>query len=321
MKLKYLYELKNKKNLLAFSAGVDSSALFFLLMENDIDFDIALVNYQTREQSDVEMEYAKALAKQYGKKIYTLVCKLDVSNFEKKARDTRYGFFGNIIAKHGYGNLLLAHQLDDRFEWLMMQVCKGAGVCELVGFKGREQRDGYVLLRPLIDVTRQEILMYLKSNDLPYFVDKSNEDVKYKRNEFRKLCKPLVSKYSSGIRKSLNYLRVDGDFLDGKFYKIIDELFIYELKDDLINMRLIDKASKQLGFVMSRHSREHSLSKNAVINRAVAVGKNERFGFISPYCKVVMDKKFKEKCRILKIPTHIRGYLYKKDIDPQSLGL
>ena len=46
--------LKGKKNLLAFSAGVDSSALFFLLLEHDIKFDIALVNYGTRETSDKE---------------------------------------------------------------------------------------------------------------------------------------------------------------------------------------------------------------------------------------------------------------------------
>ena len=46
--------LKNKKNLLAFSAGVDSSALFFLLLEHGIKFDIALVNYGTRETSDKE---------------------------------------------------------------------------------------------------------------------------------------------------------------------------------------------------------------------------------------------------------------------------
>jgi len=62
--------LQKGKNLLAFSGGVDSSALFFLLLEKKIDFDIAIVNYRTRKQSDTEESYAKELADRHGKKCY-----------------------------------------------------------------------------------------------------------------------------------------------------------------------------------------------------------------------------------------------------------
>ena len=54
--------IKNSKNLLAFSGGVDSSALFFLLLNHKIDFDIAIVNYNTRDQSKDEIAYALNLA-------------------------------------------------------------------------------------------------------------------------------------------------------------------------------------------------------------------------------------------------------------------
>ncbi len=319
MKLAKLNALRGKKNLLAFSAGVDSSALFFALLEQNISFDLAIVNYQMRDQSEIEMQHAKKLAKKYGKNIFTLVCKLKSANFEHEARRVRYDFFEDLISKHGYENLLLAHQLDDRFEWLMMQMCKGAGVSELVGFKIKEKRKNYTLIRPLFNETRKEIKKYLQKNDLPYFLDESNEDEKYKRNEFRKICKPFMKKYSNGIAKSLEFLTLDGDFLDGKFYKIQDELFVYELKDELINMRLIDKAVKKLGFIMSEKTRVEALAKNAVINRTVAVGKNEKYGFIAPYCKEVMDKKFKEKCRIFKIPLHVRAYMFRQQIYPEKL--
>ena len=62
--------IKNSKNLLAFSGGVDSSALFFLLLNHKIDFDIAIVNYNTREQSKDEIAYALNLAKEYKKEIF-----------------------------------------------------------------------------------------------------------------------------------------------------------------------------------------------------------------------------------------------------------
>ncbi len=57
--------LSNKKNLLAFSAGVDSSALFYILREFNISFDITFVNYGLREQSIQEEDYTKELASKY----------------------------------------------------------------------------------------------------------------------------------------------------------------------------------------------------------------------------------------------------------------
>ena len=62
--------IRNQKNLLAFSAGVDSSALFFLLLEQSIPFDIAIVNYNLRVQSKDEVFYAKNLASKYKKNIF-----------------------------------------------------------------------------------------------------------------------------------------------------------------------------------------------------------------------------------------------------------
>ena len=60
---------KSSNNLLAFSAGVDSTALFFWLVEKNIPFDIAIVNYHTRPTSDEEVAYAKELAEKFNKKI------------------------------------------------------------------------------------------------------------------------------------------------------------------------------------------------------------------------------------------------------------
>ena len=69
--------IKESKNLLAFSAGVDSSALFFLLLKQNIPFDIAIVNYNVRVQSKDEVNYAKELALKYNKQIYIKDIKLE----------------------------------------------------------------------------------------------------------------------------------------------------------------------------------------------------------------------------------------------------
>lgn len=310
-----LQALHVKKNLLAFSAGVDSSALFYLLKEQGICFDVACVNYQTRQNSNKEALHVKSLAKKYNKKAYIFTCKLKKSNFEHKARGVRYDFFEKIIHENGYENLILAHQLDDRFEWFIMQFCKGAGVSELAGFGGVEARDTYNIMRPLWQTSKKELKTYLDNRKLPYFEDESNFDEKYKRNFFRHhYTTPLLETYESGIKNSLNFLLKDAKVLDGEFLHVRKKLFIYKLIDEQINMRLIDKAMKKLGVIMSQESRKEALKKNAVINHTIAVGRNETYGFIAPYVKIVMPKVFKEKCRVAKIPLHVRGYMLRENV-------
>ena len=153
-----LEKLQGKKNLLAFSAGVDSTALFFILLQNNINFDIAIVNYNTREQSQEELAYAKELASTYNLKCHLLNAEKIDKNFEAKAREIRYNFFEELINEYSYENLLTAHHLGDRFEWMLMQFCKGAGCAELAGMQEATKRDNYTLLRPLLHLDKQELI-------------------------------------------------------------------------------------------------------------------------------------------------------------------
>ena len=125
--------LKGKKNLLAFSAGVDSSALFFILLAQNIKFDIAIVDYGIRKQSKEEVLHAQTLAKKYKLFCHSIKAPAFDTHFEKQARDFRYEFFESLIRIEGYDTLLTAHQLNDQLEWLLMRLTKGAGLCELLG--------------------------------------------------------------------------------------------------------------------------------------------------------------------------------------------
>ena len=93
-------------NLLAFSHGIDSTALFYILHEAGVKFDLAIVDHNVREQSKFEVKSAKELASKFGKKIYIKSVNLGKSNFEKNAREARYEFFGEICQKYGYEHLI-----------------------------------------------------------------------------------------------------------------------------------------------------------------------------------------------------------------------
>jgi len=318
-------KLRDAKNLLAFSAGVDSSALFFLLKAYNIKFDIALINYGLRESAFKEQQHAIELSKIHNLKCYTIQAPSFTNNFEKNARDFRYDFFDKIVAEHHYDNLLTAHQLNDQLEWFLMRLTKGAGVVELLGLESLSQRENYTLVRPLLNHSKEELLLYLKINKLPYFVDKSNYEDKYERNRFRKeFSDKLLKTHREGIKRSFDYLRVDKKELFSDYKELFHykELYILHYKTPIIKIRLIDKYLKKLGYLLSGDQRKELTKSNSmVLGGKWAVEIIEEKIFISPYRSnsIKMDKKFKEECRILRIPSKIRAYLYVEQLSPKAL--
>ena len=315
--------LLEKKNLLAFSAGVDSSALLFLLLEHHIPFDIALVNYGTRESSQAEEAYAKKLALQHGFRCFTVRAPQFESRFEEQARGFRYAFFEDLIQENGYDTLLTAHQLNDQLEWLLMRLSKGAGLSELLGLEAVSQKEDYQLIRPLLEVSKEELLEYLEKNNYPYFIDESNQEVKYERNYFRKhFSDPLIAEYKEGIRRSFKYLKFDQKRLERQFELLHreKELHIIKLHLPEAKVQAADSILKSLGYLMSGAQREElERSESLVSGGKWAVEVQNDLLYIAPYRTVDMPKAFKEKCRVAKIPAKIRPCLFEAEIDPASI--
>ena len=306
--------LKESKNLLAFSGGGDSTALFFLLLEHNIQFDIAIVDYALRMQSKEEVAYAKALAKKYNLRCYLHNAKNIISNFEANARKIRYDFFETIIKEHNYTTLLTAHHLGDRFEWMLMQFCKGAGCAELTGMQSISQRNGYKLYRPLLHLDKSDLLEYLHRRDIQYFEDESNNDEKYRRNSFRKLhTTPLLQEYKEGIQRSFAYMDEDvTTLIQTSELKSCNQLAYFQTtgskRSDIF---AIDKYLKSKGHIIT--AKERALlkeEKSLVLGRKYIVVWHRNFLFIAPFIKAKnMDKRVKEKMRLLKIDPKLRGYL------------
>ena len=313
-----LQKLESSKNLLAFSGGGDSTALLFLLLDNNVKFDIAIVDYQVRDQSKKEVAYAKELANKHDFKCHVLLASVPESNFEANARMVRYDFFNELIKEYEYDNLLTAHHLGDRFEWTLMQFCKGAGCVELSGMKEFEKRDRYNLLRPLLGHEKSELLSYLNANNLKYFEDESNLDEKYQRNYFRaNHSKPLLEKYASGIKKSFQYMDEDvNDLVEDSHIEELEEFAYFKAskskRGDVVS---IDRHLKAKGCLMGANEKKLLREvKTIVVSRKFVVNQEHGFVFIAPYVLAKeMPKEFKEKMRLLKIEPKLRGYLHKRE--------
>lgn len=309
-----LHKLKSGRNLLAFSHGVDSTALFYLLDEAGVKFDLAIVDYNVRAQSKYEVASARDLAAKFNKQIYVKSVQLGESNFEHKARAARYEFFAEICRERGYENLILAHQFDDKFEWFLMQLGRGAGLSELLGMQELETREDYAIARPLLGVRKCELERFLRERNLRYFTDETNLTDRFKRGFIRaKFSEPFLDEYFSGVKKSFEFLAVDALSLTPEISNPAAK--IYLVKRGANELRGVGLTCKRLGLVLSSAQRNECArclenGADCVLGGKVAVGAGEKFILVTPYIKAAMDKKFKEACRTIKIPPINRGFLF-----------
>ncbi|MDE7216949.1 MAG: tRNA lysidine(34) synthetase TilS [Helicobacter sp.] len=306
--------LRAAKNLLAFSAGVDSSALFFLLHERDIAFDIAFVNYHTREQCAQEEAHARNLAQRFHKQCFVYDSPPIAHNFEHNARAVRYAFFESLIEQHGYANLLLAHQLNDRLEWLLLALSRGCGLDSLLSvseeIRHTSHNCAYTLLRPLHAIPKSALYAYLHARNLPFFEDCSNTDSRHARNALRPCLSALTDSFAPQIARSFAILESERARLFALETLQIERLLL--CKSERTNaVFAASKALKRLGYVPTSAQREEMEKQNlhCVLGGAFAVGFAHGFVFVAPFGKTAIPKPLKEQCRKLRIPPLLRPYV------------
>ena len=318
-------QLKDSKNLLAFSHGVDSTALFYLLLSSNIPFDLAFVNYKIRAQSEEEEKAAKALAKKYNKDIFTLEAPRIKDNFQAKAREIRHNFFKEICEEYKYNYLITAHQLNDVLEWFLMQFLKGSGLSNLLGDNDFINDMSFKKISPLKHIAREDLEDLLLNSKLEFFIDESNASLNYSRNEIRhKISNDLIKAHKNGIKNSFIFLEKDLVDLNIKIKALFKkELLMFK------DIKAADKALKYLGYLMSQKQREELLkslenSEAAELGGRFCICKYEKhfLAFKKPF-KAALEKPQKELFRKEKIPKNLRALLLqlaqKKDLDLNEL--
>jgi len=315
-KLEFLEILRGGKNLLAFSSGADSTALYFLLKSYGINFDIAIVDYGTRCQSILEIQRAKTLCFWDNKQCHILKSPKIEKNFEHNARIIRYEFFQSLALKETYTNIVLAHQLDDKFEWFLMQFCKGTNINAMLIQPHITQRIKdyeYNILRPMLGISKQEILNYLREQKIFYFEDFSNSNTHFKRNYFRyHFTHKILEEFKKGIAFSFKLLE------ESKLTLALDDLGgYYCFTSTPKDLYAIDLAYKKLGYILSKkqkfqiqkylNQQEYSL----VFGDKIALEKRNNKIYIFPYLlNVRINKQEREIYRKMNLPKKFRQFYH-----------
>lgn len=184
------------------SSGPDSMCLLDLLQKKTNKIIVCHINHNVRKESITEEEYLRAYSKEHNLIFEVMtINNYKENNFENEARKKRYTFYEEILQKYNANKLFLAHHGDDQIETVLMKIARGSNLEGYAGIKKISNIKNYQIIRPLLEVTKEDIINYNKSHNITYFIDSSNTNINYTRNRYRKNILPLLKEEDKDIHK------------------------------------------------------------------------------------------------------------------------
>ena len=210
----------------ALSGGADSVALLhgLLAVKEECSIHVAAAHFNhclRGAESDDDEAFARELCARWG--VELAVGRGDPRTLsgkspEEAARELRYEF---LLAQLGL--IATAHHADDQAETVLLNLLRGTGLRGLCGMQPRQGR----VIRPLLEVSRQEILAYVQTNNLSYCSDRTNEEDHALRNRLRHHVVPLLRKENPNLTETVSrmtgLLRQEEAFLQTQAEELLKE--------------------------------------------------------------------------------------------------
>jgi tRNA(Ile)-lysidine synthase len=190
--------------LVAVSGGADSVALLHALVAIGQRVGVAHVHHGLRrDEADGDLELVADSARALGVPFHAArvnAGRRDRRSPEARARELRYAALEELRADLGYASIATAHTLDDQAETVLLRAIRGTGPAGLAAIAPRSA-DG-CLLRPLLEVRREELRRYLRSRGLRWREDSTNREPRVPRNRLRSRVLPeLEAAHPGAVRK------------------------------------------------------------------------------------------------------------------------
>lgn len=202
---KALFGLRDKV-LVALSGGADSVALLRVLLALGYTCEAAHCNFHLRgEESDRDERFVHQLCKKWNialrvvhfdTKLYAAEHRISI---EMAAREMRYEWFEKLRQERGATVIAVAHHRDDSVETFLLNLIRGAGIN---GLKGIAACNGCIV-RPLLEMNREDILSYLSELQQDYVTDSTNLQDEYMRNKIRLNVLPLLCELNPSVSESI----------------------------------------------------------------------------------------------------------------------
>ena len=192
--------------ILALSGGPDSVALLRMILDEGYNVEAAHCNFHLRgAESDRDEAFCKNLCEKLGVKLHLVhfdtkeFAQLRGISIEMAARELRYRWFTQLAQDTGAEGVCIAHHSDDQVETILLNMLRGTGLKGLLGMK----RKNGIFLRPLLGVSRNEILQYLDAIGQDYVTDSTNLEDDAQRNKLRLDVIPLLEKVTPAAKQNI----------------------------------------------------------------------------------------------------------------------
>ena len=209
---------RGEKVVVGVSGGPDSVCLLHILYnlrdELGVSWHVAHLNHQLRgAESDADAEYVAGLSRKLG--LPATIERRDVKAYRSKhrlsleeaAREVRYTFFAEVAASFGIDKVAVGHTQNDHIETILMHLVRGSGTRGLRGLQPvtpwRCDDQSLTIVRPLLEVSREETEGYCRREGLAPRVDASNLLLSQLRNRIRHELLPLLEKYNPRVGEAL----------------------------------------------------------------------------------------------------------------------
>ncbi len=279
--------------LVALSGGPDSVALFhllyFLAPKYDLTLAAAHVDHRLRRFSDRDCKFCRMLCRAHGIKFHSK--KVDVAvlakrmhvGIEQAGRQARYNYFNKLSDKYGYTKIATGHTTDDAVETFLLNLARGADMGGLGGIHHKREN----VIRPILGISKTEILNFLKEFGISYMVDESNIEDTYNRNIIRNKLIPVLKKINPGalknISKASEKIREGFDIIDDIVDKLYQRYVLEESNTKIVlDLRKIKKYNEGLiNWIFlraySRLTGDYSRPESEKIERAVNLKRRGSF--------------------------------------------
>ncbi len=213
---KKLDPYKNQKAVaVGVSGGADSMALARLLslwsVQSGVAIHVLSVDHGLRVEAAAEVMQVADAVSSWGGVVHQILCwegeKPD-TRIQEAARVARYDLMADYCAAHGITHLFLAHHQDDQAETFLFRLAKGSGLNGLAGMAFEQARGDLTLVRPLLDVAKEDLIVFSTDQNIPFIDDPSNFDTAYARVRLRNARAILEEEGLSSKRLALTAQRI-----------------------------------------------------------------------------------------------------------------
>lgn len=201
--------VEDRPFLLALSGGPDSLCLFFCLLESQIPFHVAHVDHGWREESQTEASKLKQLAFEHGIPFHSKRLNPNElsGNLEDACRKERYFFFKEVIDSSLCSAVITGHQADDQAETLLKRIFEGSHWSALSALQEVSELFEIKVLRPLLKISKKEVINWLKDRQKTFFEDPTNQDPRFLRAKLRQTIFPYLNEtFGKEVQPSLAFL-------------------------------------------------------------------------------------------------------------------